>query len=160
MSVNFVRQKELSPVPETFEKNGGRGKKKPRYPRLISLDDYKNENVYVENDHNFGTAHMCVGVGCPMASYPHYYNIRLGKYVLRKDWKEGRRIMELGVLLSDLKVCKKCRLEHVPLTFYNIIGELQKGLNCWLFIRCVSKSRVWAHKHGTVWTDTYGPHVL
>lgn len=103
-----------------------------RFRKIIS----KNENVYVENDHNFGTAHMCVGVGCPMASCPLYNNIRLGKYASREGWKKGRRIMELGVLLSELKVCKKCRLGPVPLTFHNIIGELQKGLAGYLYVAC------------------------
>lgn len=32
------------------------------------------------------------------------------------------RNIRLGVLLSELKVCKKCRLGPVPLTFHNIIG--------------------------------------
>lgn len=95
-----------------------------RFRKIIS----ENENVYVEKDHNLGTAHTCVGVWCPMASCPLYNNIRLGKYASREGWKEGRRIMELGVLLSELKVCKKCRLGPVPLTYHNIIGELQKGL--------------------------------
>lgn len=49
---------------------------------------------------------MRVGVGCRMASCPLYNNIRLGKYASQEGWKEGRRIMELGVLLSELKVCK------------------------------------------------------
>lgn len=42
----------------------------------------KNENVYVENDYNFGIVYMCVGVGCFMVFCFFYNNICLGKYVL------------------------------------------------------------------------------
>lgn len=114
-------------MPETFEKTAA-AERKSRDIRGRFRIIRNNENVYVEKDHNFGTAHMCVGVGCSMPSCPLYNNIRLGKYASREGWKEGRQIMELGVLLSELKVCKKCRLGPVPLTYHNIIGELKKGL--------------------------------
>lgn len=69
MSLIVLRQKYLLPVPEKFEKNGGRGK-------IFS----ENENGYVEKDHNFGTAHrLCVGMRCPIASSPIYNTLVLVK---------------------------------------------------------------------------------
>lgn len=39
-------------------------------------------------------------------------------------------------LLSELKVCKKSRLGHVPLTYRIIIEELQKELAGYLYVAC------------------------
>lgn len=37
---------------------------------------------------------------------------------------------------SELKVCKNCRLGPIPLTFHNIIWELQKELTGYLYVAC------------------------
>lgn len=64
-------------------------KTKREFLKIIS----KKENAYVENDHNFGTAHVFrCGMSCTL-----YNNIRLGKYASREGLKKGRMIMELGV---------------------------------------------------------------
>jgi len=52
--------------------------------------------------------------------------------VSRSGWKVGRRIVELYVLLIGLKSCKFSGLGLVPLTLYSIVGELQRGLGCYL----------------------------
>ena len=44
--------------------------------------------------------------------------------------------MEFDVLLSALKSCKKCKLGPVPLTYDSVVGELQKGLGGFLYVRC------------------------
>lgn len=123
-------------MPETFRSMATAEKKSCDIHGLFQKIISENENAYVKKDHNFETAHMCVGVGCPLASCPLYNNIRLGNCASREEWKEGRGIMELGVLLSELKVCKKCRLGPVPLTYHNIIGELQKGLAGYFYVAC------------------------
>ncbi|XP_060565928.1 LOW QUALITY PROTEIN: uncharacterized protein LOC132724962 [Ruditapes philippinarum] len=51
-------------------------------------------------------------------------------------WREGRRVVEFGVLLDNLKVCKECGLGPVPLTAYNVIGEQKKGLSGFLYVIC------------------------
>lgn len=62
----------------------------------------------------------------------------LGKNVDRIGWREGRRIVEFHVLLSTLKTCKFCRLDLVPLTIYNVIGEMKKGLRGYLYVKCMN----------------------
>ena len=79
-------------------------------------------------DHNFELVHMCVGYECCTPTCPIYNNFKFDKYTTPNGWKEGRRIVEFDVLLSNLKTCQKCRLGHVQLTYYNVIGETQKGL--------------------------------
>ncbi|XP_033759590.1 uncharacterized protein LOC117341838 [Pecten maximus] len=53
-----------------------------------------------------------------------------------QSWKEGRRIVEFGILLSHVQYCKFCRLGPVPLTYRTVVGELQKGLGGYLYARC------------------------
>jgi hypothetical protein len=55
---------------------------------------------------------------------------------LTQHWKIGRRIIELGVLLENLKFCKSCRLEPVPLTLYSVQKEIKKGLGGYLYVQC------------------------
>lgn len=67
-----------------------------------------------------------------------YENINVGKHVDREGWKEGRRLVELFVLLSSLKTCTFCRLGPVPPTVYSIIGEMKKGLRGYWYVRCMN----------------------
>lgn len=90
-----------------------------------------------------------VGVGCPAPFITTFAWVNMPR---AKVSKRGRRITELGVLLSESKVCKKCKLRHVPFTFHNIIGKLQKGLAGYSYV----VSRLWSLKHGTIWTDPQG----
>uniref|UniRef100_K1Q499 Mutator-like transposase domain-containing protein n=1 Tax=Magallana gigas TaxID=29159 RepID=K1Q499_MAGGI len=55
------------------------------------------------------------------------------------NWKEGRRIVEFGVLLSNLRHCEACRLGPVALTYDSVVGELQKGLGGYLYVKCSNK---------------------
>ena len=52
------------------------------------------------------------------------------------SWKQGRRVIEFDVLLSSLKYCQRCLLGPVPLTFFNGIGEMKKGLGGYLYVQC------------------------
>lgn len=54
----------------------------------------------------------------------------------RDSWRSGRRVIELGVLLEGLRFCGFCRLGPIPLTLYNVVGELRKGLGGYLYVRC------------------------
>ena len=67
---------------------------------------------------------MCVGSGCCTPTCPIYNNVKFGKYATRNGWKERKRIVEFHVLLLS---------EPVPLTFDNVIGEMQKGLGGYLY---------------------------
>lgn len=53
-----------------------------------------------------------------------------------ETWKIGRRIVEWGVLLENLRCCKKCGLGPVPLTYDSVKGELQKALGGYLYVEC------------------------
>ena len=70
---------------------------------------------------------MCVGSGCCTPTCPIYNNVKFGKYATRNGWKERKRIVEFHVLLLS---------EPVPLTFDNVIGEMQKGLGGYLDVAC------------------------
>lgn len=50
--------------------------------------------------------------------------------------REGRRVMELSVLLESLRVCQQCKLGPVPLTVYNVLGERKKGLGGYIYVMC------------------------
>ncbi|XP_053390150.1 uncharacterized protein LOC128553063 [Mercenaria mercenaria] len=90
----------------------------------------KKETVIV--DHNY-----CTGNRSDTAiENPDVEQVKLPKSVDKQGWKEGRRIVEFGVLLSKLKYYQKCRLGPVPLTYDNILGELKKGLSGYLYVRC------------------------
>nr|XP_006824631.1 PREDICTED: uncharacterized protein LOC102805567 [Saccoglossus kowalevskii] len=56
------------------------------------------------------------------------------EYVPSLQWKEGRRIVELGVFVDHLsKGCKKC---VYPLNVTDCVGETKHGLGGWLHIIC------------------------
>ena len=50
----------------------------------------------------------------------------------KQGWKDGRKIVEFGVL----RHCQKCKLDLVPLTYDNVVGELKKGLGGYLYVIC------------------------
>lgn len=65
-------------------------------------------------------------------------------------WKEGRKLIELDVLLENLRFCQKCFLGPVPLTIYSIKGELPKGLGGYFYVQCGN------HDCGYINTVAYG----
>jgi hypothetical protein len=62
---------------------------------------------------------------------------------LTQQWKIGRRIIELGVLVEKfyLKFCKSCRLGPVPLTLYSVQKEIKKG-TWWISVCAVRKFKL------------------
>jgi len=87
-------------------------------------------------DHNFGVGHTCNLPKCLLNECPLSNNINYGKNVSRDGWKTGRRIVELEVLLRSLQSCKAGRLGPVPLTYDIVVGELQRGLGEYLYVKC------------------------
>ena len=79
---------------------------------------------------------MCDEGKCKDSNCPLDNNISLPNSVSRSGWRVGRRIVELEILLSALSSCKFCRLGPIPLTLFNIIGELKKGLGGYLYVKC------------------------
>ncbi|XP_056009475.1 uncharacterized protein LOC130051527 [Ostrea edulis] len=65
-------------------------------------------------------------------------DIPLGKYATREGWKEGQRIIEFGTLVEALESCRQCRLGPLSLSASNIVGELQKGLGGYLYVKCLN----------------------
>jgi len=39
-------------------------------------------------------------------------------------------------LLEGLRFCVQCKLGPIPLTFFNIVGELRKGLSGYFYVGC------------------------
>ena len=102
--------------------------------------DHVEQNIEIE--HNYVSGHICNSNMCDSNSGPcqhpaypsNYYG--LGKSVKREGWKKGRRVIEFGILLRNLLTCKFCMLGPIPLTYHNIVGELQQGLGGYLYVLC------------------------
>jgi len=108
-----------------------------------------NSNIVIE--HNYATCNNSSEESAP----------KLGKSVSKDGWREGRRIAEFGVLLEQLKYCQYCRLGPVPLTFYNVVGELQKGLGgCAAKTTTVGKSTAYPMARHTGKNLGKGCHAL
>lgn len=56
---------------------------------------------------------------------------------LEKDWRCGRRLIELGVLADGLSACKKCGL---PLQLSHCQGITNFGLSAMLKIPCMNSA--------------------
>ncbi len=67
-------------------------------------------------------------------------SLKIDNSKVNLDWKEGRTIIELGVLLENLRYCEHCHLGPVPLTATNLIGELPVGLGGYLYVLCTNIS--------------------
>ncbi|XP_021370034.1 uncharacterized protein LOC110461074 [Mizuhopecten yessoensis] len=107
-----------------------------RFKRLASkIRPVKKWQVLI--DHDYSGGHFCKGEGsCENDDCHLFNNIKLGKHPELSGWKDGRRIVEFDVLLSNLSSCKSCRLGPIPLTSLNIVGELRKGLSGYLYVKC------------------------
>lgn len=92
----------------------------------------------VLKDNNYESGHTCENDPCEDSNCPLFNNIKLGKYAEKHSWQYGRRIIEFGALLDNLRSCKYCKLGPVPLTYLNIVGELRKGLGGYLYVKCMN----------------------
>ena len=87
-------------------------------------------------DHNYSNTSLCNGQAeCASVNCDNFH-VKLPAGVKQNGWREGRRLIELGVLLDNLKYCSSCKLGPVPLTSHNVVGELQKGLCGYLYVVC------------------------
>ncbi|XP_053400079.1 uncharacterized protein LOC123542175 isoform X3 [Mercenaria mercenaria] len=86
-------------------------------------------------EHNYTNTGLCNGSDCTATNCSNFH-FELGASVSRDGWREGRRLIELDILLNNLKYCRSCKLGPVPLTAYNVVGELQKGLGGYLYVVC------------------------
>ena len=91
----------------------------------------RKPDLPIEIEHNYSSGHMCLGDGCNNKNCPF-----VNEKVARDGWKQGRRIVEFDILLSNLKSCKFCLLGPIPLTYYNVVDEMQRGLGGYLYVRC------------------------
>ena len=120
---------------EEREKNS-----RDRRGRFVKTTVYSNKpdekrESNVEIDHNYCVESVCEGSDCTKAKCDTCFR-HLNASVKNDSWKEGRRLVEFNVLLSNLQFCKICRLGPVPLTCFNIVGELKKGLSGYLYVQC------------------------
>ncbi len=90
----------------------------------INVNDKLNDEcVNIVIDHNYcGFLNNASNEGLPIKKY--------------NSWREGRRIMELGVLLDNLRFCSNCDLGPVLLLPDTIVGEKQMGLGGYLYVQC------------------------
>ena len=107
--------------------------KRGRYASKKGRKKGKSKIPTVLIDHNYVVGKVCDGVDCRNPQCTSYEHRGVGN---REGWKVGRRLIELEVLLSNLKYCQACRLGPVPLTYHNIVGEMQKGLSGYLYVEC------------------------
>lgn len=98
-----------------------------------SRNKRRKSNIQIE--HNYCVGSVCEGQGC-VDSQCGLHDRLNSKNISAEGWKYGRRVVELDVLLSSLKYCSSCRLGPVPLTFYNIVGEMKKGLGGFIYVKC------------------------
>ena len=96
----------------------------------------KKRTLDTRIDHNYTGTGLCDGESCSLPNCSSNAHIQLPDGVCRSGWRDGRRIIELGVLLDNLKYCAECKLGPVPLTSFNVVGELQKGLSGYLYVVC------------------------
>jgi len=68
-------------------------------------------------------------------------------------------IIELGVLLKGLRFCVQCKLGPIPLTLFNIVSELRKGIRGYFYVRCL-KPRVSGCQPSSLWENSYAVHML
>ena len=89
----------------------------------------------IQIEHNYCVGSVCDGNECRddlCAMHPPLKS----KNIRADGWKFGRRVVELDVLLSSLKYCRACRLGPVPLTYYNVVGEMKRGLGGYIYVKC------------------------
>ena len=98
-----------------------RGHRKARKSRIVIEHNYTTGSDKKDDD--------AIGINTPA-------DLDLPTSVDKNGRKEGRRVVEFGVLLSKLRYCQKCRLGPVPLSYDNVIGELKKGLGGYLYVVC------------------------
>lgn len=114
-------------------KRDGRGRFTSNLPKRVRF-----KKTYVTTEHNYQSGHQCPGDSCTYKKCPLFNNVKnLGKNVSR-DWMDGRRVMELGVLLENLSSCSHCRMGPIPLYKENIVGERRRGLGGYLYIMCMN----------------------
>ena len=101
-----------------------------------SVKKKKKTKTHIQIEHNYSSGHLCEGNACVNATCALHDPIP--PTASREGWQFGRRIVELDHLLSSLKSCSKCRLGPVPLTYFNIVGELKKGLSGYIYVKCTN----------------------
>ena len=70
-------------------------------------------------------------------------------------WKEGRRVVELGVLAEALDSCGQCSLP-MAMRLSSCVGETRQGLGGWIHVTCTNPAcRLYACQQGTTRQETW-----
>ena len=119
--------------------------KKGRFAKktLASVTKTLNRPSSILIDHNYEPGHMCSGEGCE--NCPMFSQLPKGVNI---DWKQGRRLLELFVLLDNLQTCGACKLGPVPLTLWNVVGERKNALGGWYYVKCLNPDCGYVNKVG------------
>lgn len=108
----------------------------------------KRKRIFDRNvriDHNYTGTNYCDGYGCEK-NCSSYYHAEIPKGASRDSWRHGRRVIEFGHLLNSLKYCSECKLGPIPLTEFNVVGELRKGLGGYLYVRCENQNCLFVNR--------------
>ena len=103
-------------------------------PRLSSLPNVPDHDIATE--HNYVLGHTCDSeIGCEQCC-PGISKLINSKKINTDSWKFGRRVIELDVLVRNLKSCHKCKMGPLYLTESSIKGEMKLGLGGYLYVQC------------------------
>ncbi|KAH3847238.1 hypothetical protein DPMN_089556 [Dreissena polymorpha] len=103
----------------------------------------KKKQIPIENvdfDNNYSLTELFDSDMCENYSRKSYSHLLNGvKRLSRSVWGDRRRLIDSlswKVLLNKLQYGQFCNLCPIPLTIYNIVGELQNGLSGYLYVVC------------------------
>ncbi len=93
-------------------------------------EEHREDHTYLHK------ADLTYGDQVHTSSWP--YDIPNSSRISRDGWRVGRKLVELDILLENLRYCQHCYLGPVPLTLCNIAGEMNVGLGSYLYVRCTN----------------------
>ena len=101
----------------------------------VKLNDWEIQTRSVVIEHNYSNTTLCNCQGDCSSIKCNNFHVKLPAGVRQNGWRDGRRLVEV-FFLDNLTFCSFCKLGPVPLTAYNVVGELQKKLCGYLYVVC------------------------
>ena len=118
----------------------------------------KNRQTQIDHTYGYVGKYFCDGANCKKDCNT-VQHADIPKTASRDSWKQERMIIELDVLLEGLRLCVQCKLGPIPLTLFNIVSELRKGIRGYFYVRC-GNLLVSCCKPSSLWEDSYAVHIL
>lgn len=104
--------------------------------RIKARDSEKASNNVME-EHNYTSAHMCLGFnGCNVCC-PVLNKLNAARKISTNDLiLKGRRIVEFRVLIEGISNCAKCLCGPLYLSLQTVKAEMKVGLAGYLYVQC------------------------